>query len=317
MGKKDQDIARDQNRQSYSQGQALEQNAVANQNAQLSKVNSQIDTLTARNPWEDAAYKQNQNLVESSAATAQNDASKAALQNAVARTGTNSASLAYNLTKMDRMKAQMLTQQQSERQANDYNKWIQLQQWATAARMDPSAAYGQQAGIGAGNMNSATGSETQLAAIPSFGQSMLNAGAQLGGAAIGAYCPAEGAKILLFDGTEKPVEELKSGDVLMGVDGKACPVLEDPSPRVQKVVKVESFVSGLKSRVGVMHTFMTLHGGYEFAGQIEGKKVRTGAALRTDATTIDKVLPGGTGIVFPLQIGGTHTYRADGFWALM
>jgi hypothetical protein len=41
-----------------------------------------------------------------------------------------------------------------------------------------------------------------------------------------------------------------------------------------------------------MHTFMTLHGGYEFAGQIEGKKVRTGAALRTDATTIDKVLPG-------------------------
>jgi hypothetical protein len=65
------------------------------------------------------------------------------------------------------------------------------------------------------------------------------------------------------------VEEIRSGMNLMGIDGDAVPVLQDPISAVALAVEVRSPAGS--TRVSESHTFALVRGGYEYALGAEGK----------------------------------------------
>jgi hypothetical protein len=135
----------------------------------------------------------------------------------------------------------------------------------------------------------------------------LQAGGQVGAAAM---CPVQGSLILLQDGSEIPVENLKAGDELRGIDGKPCPVNSSKAVAAQAIELRGS--RGL-ARVSSDHTFMLAEGGYEFSTNSNGKRLLYGDG---DSVIIANSLDIGMQTVYVLDIGGSHTYRTDGFWSL-
>lgn len=135
----------------------------------------------------------------------------------------------------------------------------------------------------------------------------LQAGGQVGAA---AECPCEGAMLLGMDSTERPVQDWKKGQELRGIDGRPCVLLEDPRPVVRDCVEVRTLEG--KHRCSQDHTFALPSGGYEFAFKSNALNVRFKDAI----ATVLEVEDIGRQVVYVLEIGGSHSYRADGFWAL-
>lgn len=135
----------------------------------------------------------------------------------------------------------------------------------------------------------------------------IQAGGQVGAA---AECPCEDATMLMQDGTEKLIQDLRKGMELRGIDGKPCPLLADPRIVQRQTVEV-STIDG-RTKVSAEHTFMLPHGGYEFAFKSTGNSVR----VKNEIATVLDVKELGMQDVYVLEIGGSHSYRADGFWAL-
>ena len=136
----------------------------------------------------------------------------------------------------------------------------------------------------------------------------MQAGGEIGAAAV--KCPCEGGMLLLHDGREIAVETLRKGDELRGIDGQPCPLLEDP--RIVTRPSVEVKVMKGKTRCSSDHTFSLPFGGYEYAFKSAAKNVRYGE----DFLTVMGVEEIGEQTVYVLEIGGSHSYRVDGFWSL-
>jgi hypothetical protein len=157
---------------------------------------------------------------------------------------------------------------------------------------------------------------------PSVLGGLLGAGIQAGGQIGSAYasggtstaaakCPCEGGMLLAMDGTEKAVEYWRKGEELKGIDGKPCPLLADPRIVVRDSVEVKSLRN--KTRVSSEHTFALPLGGYEFAFKSKALNVRIG---NDSIGTVLEVIELGAKDVYVLEIGGSHSYRVDGFWSL-
>jgi hypothetical protein len=187
MGKKDQNIQRGMIADQSGQGKQIADAALQKQNKAVDAFDTRLNKLTATNPYEDTGYQQNAKLLEGSIAAGQNQQTEAALRDAVQRTGTNSAALGYNLRAANRDKARLLADLQAGRQRDDYNKWIDLQKWATGASLQPASVYGQQAQIGTGLQSNALDQQGRLAAIPGTFGTIMNTAAGLGGAALQGY----------------------------------------------------------------------------------------------------------------------------------
>jgi hypothetical protein len=142
----------------------------------------------------------------------------------------------------------------------------------------------------------------------------LQAGGTVGAAAASKAkstpCPCEGAMILMYDGTEKMSQDVRKGDFFLGEDGDPCPVLETPVMALRPCVEVRSITG--RTRVSSNHTFSLPKGGYEFAGNAETRNVKFGDGVEA----VTEVKDIGAQIVYGFIIGGSHTYRADKFWAL-
>lgn len=123
-------------------------------------------------------------------------------------------------------------------------------------------------------------------------------------------CPCEGANILMYDGTEKMSQDVRKGDMFLGEDGNPCPVLEIPRMAMRPCVEALSITG--RTRVSAEHTFTLPKGGYEFAGNTEGQSVR----FADGTETVTAVKDIGQQIVYGFIIGGSHSYRVDGFWSL-
>lgn len=136
----------------------------------------------------------------------------------------------------------------------------------------------------------------------------LQAGGQVGAAA--AACPCSDAKMLMHDGTEKLVQDLRKGMELAGIDGKPCPLLADPQVVYREAVEVGTLEG--RTRVSVDHTFSLPLGGYEFAFKSNALNVR----FKDGIATVMEVKKIGAQDVFQLEIGGSHSYCADNFWSL-
>jgi hypothetical protein len=146
---------------------------------------------------------------------------------------------------------------------------------------------------------------------PSALGGIIGSGLQAGGAVgAAAMCHCEDSRILMHDGTEKFVQDLRKGMDLRGIDGRACPLLEDPRVVVRQAVKVATLHSS--TRVSVEHTFALPLGGYEFAFKSRALNVR----FKEEIATVLEVEEIGPQPVYVLEIGGSHSYRGDGFWAL-
>lgn len=123
-------------------------------------------------------------------------------------------------------------------------------------------------------------------------------------------CPCEDSLILMMDGSEKLVQDLRKGLAVKGIDGKPCPLLADPRVLVRDSVEVHTLDA--KTKVSVDHTFALPSGGYEFSFKSDAMNIRY-----KDATaTVMAIIELGALPVYALEIGGSHSYRADGFWAL-
>lgn len=90
----------------------------------MSNVNS---ALAAGNPFESKDYLTQQNLATSGAMNSENDAAKAQEQTTVARTGTNSAALANDVSENARAGQRDLTQYNAGRDTSNENTWLQQQ----------------------------------------------------------------------------------------------------------------------------------------------------------------------------------------------
>jgi hypothetical protein len=182
-----------------------------------------------------------------------------------------------------------------------------------------AAIAGNQAAAGNYSNLYNSASQPRPSALGQIVGGALGAAGQIGAAALtgggstaaqaAQQCPVEGSLILMFDGSEIPVEEIRSGMNLMGIDGDAVPVLQDPISAVALAVEVRSPAGS--TRVSESHTFALVRGGYEYALGAEGKPLWHRLYVATCS-----VEPLGEKKVYPLILGGSHSYAVDGFWSL-
>lgn len=156
--------------------------------------------------------------------------------------------------------------------------------------------------------------QEQAAQTPSFmdelGQGLITGGGQAGSAAITAFCPAEGSLYYMADGTEKPVESLKVGELLGGIDGEP-ELIEEIQTARSPILRVETD-DGFVSRSSRVHAFAQPIGGFVVAMHSMGKTILTAKGRgKVVSVTWD-----GEATVYNLITDGSHTYRADGIWAL-
>lgn len=135
--------------------------------------------------------------------------------------------------------------------------------------------------------------------------------AQMGQAAATAYaCPVEGSLYIMADGSPRAVEDLVVGDRILGIDGEPQ-TIEEIESAVGPTVRVTT-ENGFVARNSLTHAFALPHGGFVVATRALGKVIRT--ALGTSkVASVERVEDG---LVFNVITDGSHTYCADGVWAL-
>ena len=118
----------------------------------------------------------------------------------------------------------------------------------------------------------------------------------------------------MMDGSLERVEHLKVGDQLMGIGGDPQTIEEIQSAR-GPVVKTVVLVDGdtLTARTSPTHAFALPYGGFVVAVKAKGVKVRVWYG---GAAEIGSVTPDGIDTVYNVITDGSHTYCADGVWAL-
>lgn len=144
----------------------------------------------------------------------------------------------------------------------------------------------------------------------------------LPGAAVGAggtvgaalACPARGSLIRAKCGPkseEMLVENLRKGMLIYQSDGSYKALEDDPVPVFMPCVTV---ITNHKKRstVSFTHSFMAPRGGYRQANESLHQKVMIPNA---DCVIIAVAIVGEME-VFPLKVGGNHTYLCDGLWSL-
>lgn len=140
--------------------------------------------------------------------------------------------------------------------------------------------------------------------------SLLNTGINAGTGIATSYCPAKGSLYLMSDGSEKPVETLQVGDELAGIDGEPQTIVEIQTMR-DDVLRVET-EDGFVTRNSRAHAFALPVGGFVEAIDALGKKIRSSKG----ASKVVSIEWDGVEEVFSVITDGSHTYRADGVWAL-
>jgi Hom_end-associated Hint len=160
--------------------------------------------------------------------------------------------------------------------------------------------------LGIGQQAAAQADQSQTG----FFGSLIGGLAGLGGSVATAACPAFGSLILMADGTEKAVELLVIGDQIMGIDDEPCTVEDLPSDRTA-TIRV-TFDDGHVTRNSPTHAFALPRGGFTVSAKSLGRQILTDKG----ASYVTNIERAGTALVFNIITDGSHTYRADGVWAL-
>jgi len=106
------------------------------------------------------------------------------------------------------------------------------------------------------------------------------------------------------------VETLVPGDRIRGIDGEAQ-TIEEIQSAITEILRIETD-DGFVARNSRVHAFALPFGGFTVAATCLGKRIVTAAGVGR----VIRVAPDGVCTVFNVITDGSHTYRADGVWAL-
>lgn len=261
------------------------------------------------NPYLNPQYLSAVNQLRSGTLNQQNNAADAQIRSNQVRTGgENGTATNGAISNLALQKMRLGNQLGAEQTAGDWTKNIGYQ--LNLAQM-PLAAAGAQTGLYSTAQRGQSSALNDLTQEDLAQMQLAAAGiSALGGAAGGAMCPAEGSLYLMADGTELPVENLKVGERIAGIDDEAQEIEEIQSGLAQIVRVVTE--NGCVARNSLTHAYALPRGGFTVAAKALGKIILTALG----ASKIVRVELDGVGRVFNVITNGSHTYRADGVWAL-
>jgi hypothetical protein len=217
----------------------------------------------------------------------------------------------------------------------DINRGAQIASTASGASMGANNALAQLAGQGVGESISASsgatgaysaGSQT-LSSLGSLniqdqqlnmqkkGQTLGAVGGLMGDAtSVAGMCPARGSRILMADGTEKPIEDIRIGDRKRCRNGIIDTITSIQSTPMEAIRVCTS--DGRELHNSMSHTFDVANGnGFIVAFESYGSGILTGDDGRTIITVVD-ISPCGQREVFSIKSTHYPSYRADGVWSL-
>jgi hypothetical protein len=180
---------------------------------------------------------------------------------------------------------------------------------AGVAGLESPTTYSSAATSAAGAAN------TEANAVQAANQAGMNdlmglATGAMGGEGTALSCPVKGSKYLMADDSEKLVEDLRVGELIQGIDGEPETILEiQVGPLPILVVKTDN---GFTAKNSTVHAYALPAGGFVTASQCLGKTVRT-AKGNGKIISVEKA---GVEDIYNVITDGSHTYRADGVWAL-
>jgi hypothetical protein len=209
------------------------------------------------------------------------------------------------------------TQEQQIQQASyqqGYNEWQNAGQGmdAVSGQLNPTgySSTATSAGNAAGTTASAIAQEDN-----SWVNAAIGAAGAVGAGAMTGFCPARGSVYLMMDGTWKPVETLRVGEQLRGIGGDPQTIEEIQTGNAQVVNAALGTEDGARvyiTRTSPTHAFALPLGGFVVVAKATGKQVMTAHG----GARVLRVRPHGMDEVFNVITDGSHTYCADGVWAL-
>jgi hypothetical protein len=182
-----------------------------------------------------------------------------------------------------------------------------------ASGQSASATGGSTTGAGNAGSSSAalygTAGQYHPSTFGSIAGSALQAGGQVGAGM--AMRPAEGSLILMADGSRKKIEELRKGEFLMGIDGRADELIDDPQVSIQQICEV--LTKDLKLRCSLTHALVRSRAGYAIAAKSLGDTVDTdnGPEPILEVRILGERVP-----CFHLYLKRSHGFNSCGFWSL-
>lgn len=189
--------------------------------------------------------------------------------------------------------------------------------WNASSSMGTAAGAAEQAAL-TGNKAAA---DTYTNIYGTAGQQARGGGAaQIVGAGLGAagtvgaaaMCPVHGSLILMADGEEKEVQDLRAGDEIAQLGGGSAVIAWNPIAQQAEAVEVLMH-DGSAPRVSETHCYSTPEGGYVEALTSRERRVR-GKLFTLRVEAVNKI---GIMSVYPIVTeGGNNTYCVDGVWSL-
>lgn len=262
-------------------------------------------------------FAQDQNTIANTTAAAGSNAIAGNLALNKLRTGENTANNAATVAESQRSADRDLTTQLATADQNRLQQLTSLNQFGVQSSALPAQVQAGLYGTGTGGASSNLNPAAEAAKMPGFADQLtgelIQGAATVGAGFAAGACPCEGSMILMADGSVKPVEQLKKGDFVwpMGVLNPPNEILETPQPQQQPCWEIET-VDGRTHRASASHTMALARGGYAFMSEMAGKV----AIGELKAELIAHARDIGPKTVYPLSVGGSHCYVADGMLIL-
>jgi len=278
-----------------------------------------VNKFAAANPYVEGGQAEtatNQMAADTAAGMAQSAGQ--GIQSAAVRTGQNAGGAIAATEEMQQANERALVGQEAKATEDRLASGSTYQD---AVMADRARQQGMQEQLGAEQGTLAQGALNtgeEAAKTPSFmdelGQGLISAGTSFAGGfgkALGDnMCPAEGSAILMADFTRRPIDLLKKGDRILGIDREPQEITEIETAVVP--VLIVTLDNHLMTRNSKSHAFALPFGGFIEASKSLGRAVLT----RKGSARVVGIEPSGTARVYSLITDGSHTYQADGVWAL-
>jgi hypothetical protein len=258
-------------------------------------------------------YMRDQNTLATTTAAAGANNLKSNLALNAMRTGENTGNYADTVAESQRQSSRDLTNQLATADANRLQQLTAINQYGVQASQFPATVQAGLYGTSVGGAGSQLSAASGAAKTPGFWDTFAPALAQGAGAAAAGICPCAGSRIALANDHYVAVEDLKEGDFLypMGSTIPPNPLLKTPVPQKQPCFEIVT-VGGLRHRASRSHTVALAYGGYAEMHELMGHTILCGAGVDRVVEVIDI----GEQMVYPMAVGGSHCYMADGIWIL-
>jgi hypothetical protein len=265
------------------------------------------------NPFQSSSYLSNVNKEQSESLNNAATSGQAALRRGtIASGGLNGSQSILGQKSIALQTGQLADTLSAQRAASDYKSNLAYQQYLAGAPLNAAGAEASLYGTATGGQGNALNNLTSLSGQQyGFYGGMIDSA--LAGAGTGAglaACPVEGSLFLMADQSERPVETLRVGDAIAGIDGDPQ-TIEEIQPAYVDALRIKT-ENGCEFKNSTTHAYILPRGGFTIAFKCLGRIIHT----RLGPSRIVSVESIGRQRVFNIMTNGSHTYCADGAWAL-